>query len=342
MKSFLLYKGIPRWIILCIDLIITSWSFALSFFILCQFEFNSIIRGYFFIYVGLFCLVSLATYSIMRIHTGLIRYSNTFDLFRVFSAVVAASLAYSLLVRFWIAPRYPLEIVNIYSVLLVNFFISSSLLIMLRMGVKGFYHFIKRTTSGKRERVLIYGANHFSILVKTVLEASGMGRFNIVGFVDENPNKVHKEIQQKKVYHVKHLEKLQRKNKIDKLVIFNDVLQSDTQKKTIEKCVELGIKVLTVPPAEQWMSGSLQLNQIKDLRIEDLLQRPPIVIENDNISSDLSGKRVLITGAAGSIGSEIVRQVLHYKPAMVILCDQAESPLYELQLELEETYPGAD
>src|SRR5690606_7132260 len=117
MKSFLLYKGIPRWIILCIDLIINSWSSTLSFFSLCQFEFNSIIRGYFFIYVGLFCLVSLVTYFTMRIHTGLIRYSNTFDLFRVFSAVVGASLAYILLVRFWIAPRYPLEIVNIYSVL---------------------------------------------------------------------------------------------------------------------------------------------------------------------------------------------------------------------------------
>src|SRR5690606_7238413 len=124
MKSFLLYKGIPRWIILCIDLIITSWSFALSSFILCQFEFNSIIRGFFFIYVGLFCLVSLVTYSFMRIHTGLIRYSNTHDLFRVFSAVVVSSLIYSLLVGFWVAPKYHLDIVNIYIVLLVNFFIS--------------------------------------------------------------------------------------------------------------------------------------------------------------------------------------------------------------------------
>src|SRR5690606_4742662 len=129
MKSFLLYKGIPRWIILCIDLIITSWSFALSFFILCQFEFTNILRGYFFIYVGLFCVVSLATYASMRIHTGLIRYSNTHDFFRVFSAVVVCSLVYSLIVVFWIQPRYPLEIVNIYLVLLVNFFISSSLLI---------------------------------------------------------------------------------------------------------------------------------------------------------------------------------------------------------------------
>src|SRR5690606_4301808 len=100
----------------------------------------------------------------------------------------------------------------------VNFFVSSGLLIMLRLGVKGFYHFIKKTTKGAKERVLIYGANHFSILMKEALEASGVGKFTIVGFLDENPNKVHKEIQQKRVYHTKHLEKLQRKNKIDQLV----------------------------------------------------------------------------------------------------------------------------
>lgn len=341
MKSFLLHKGIPRWIILCIDQVIVTSSFVLSFFILSQFEFSSIIRGFFFIYVGTFSLISILTFFVMRIHTGLIRYSNTHDFFRVFATVVASSLIYSLVISFSIAPKYPLEVVNIYSVLLVNFFISSGLLIMLRMGVKGFYHFIKKSTKGKKERVLIYGANHFSILVKEALEANGIGKFTIAGFLDENPNKVHKEIQQKRVYHTKHLEKLQRKDKIDQLVIFNDALQSESQKETIEKCVELGIRVLTVPPAEQWMSGQLRLNQIKDLRIEDLLQRPPIVIENNRISSDICGKRVLITGAAGSIGSEIVRQVLHYNPALVVLCDQAESPLYDLQMELEDSHPDA-
>ena len=253
-----------------------------------------------------------------------------------------ASVIYGTLVAFWAAPKFHLEVVNIYLVLLVNFFISSTLLVLLRIAVKGFYNFIKRSTSEERERVLIYGANGFSILVKEALEASGMGRFFIVGFVDDSPNKVNKEIHNKRVFHVKELEKLQGKNKIDKLIVFNDDLKSDSRKRTIEKCVELGIKVLTVPPAEQWMSGNLQMNQIRDLKIEDLLQRPPIVIENEKITGNLLGKSVLVTGAAGSIGSEIVRQVLSYQPAMVILCDQAESPLHELQLEMEEEFPGVN
>ena len=338
MKSFILYKGLPRWIILFIDQVIASWSFALSFFILCQFEFTQILRGHFFIYVGLYCLVSLWTFFFMRIHTGLIRYSSTHDIFRIFSAVLTSSLIYSGIVVFWAAPKYHLEIVNIYLVLLVNFFISSTLLVMLRIGVKGFYHFIKRSSTGVKEKVLIYGANGFSILVKQALETSGQGQFVIVGFVDENPNKIHKEIHQKKVYHYSDLEKLQQRNKVDKLVVFNDDLKSEAKKKIIEKSVELGIKVLTVPPAEHWMSGQLQMNQIRDLKIEDLLQRAPIVIENDRIYSDLKGKRVLITGAAGSIGSEIVRQVLNYQPELLVLCDQAESPLHEVQLEMEEEF----
>ena len=255
--------------------------------------------------------------------------------------MLLSSILYAALVSFWAAPRFQLDAVNIYLVLLVNFFISTSLLIMMRIGAKAFYFYIKRSTGGLQERVLIYGANGFSILVKQALETSGIGRFVIVGFVDDDPGKVKKEIQQKRVYGVSELEKLQKKEQIDKLLVFNDALKAEAKKQTIEKCVELGIKVLTVPPAEQWMSGQLSLNQLKDLRIEDLLQRPPIVIENHRISADLRDKRVLITGAAGSIGSEIVRQVLNYKPALVVVCDQAESPLHELQLEMEEEFPDA-
>ena len=210
---------------------------------------------------------------------------------------------------------------------------------MLRIAVKGLYHYIKRGTVEQQERVLIYGANAFSILLKQALETSGGGRFMVAGFVDDNPNKVRKEIHQKRVYHVKELEKLQQKNKVDKLLVLNEDLKSSTKKLAIEKSVELGIKVLTVPPPEQWMSGQLSMNQMADLKIEDLLQRPPIVIENERIQEDLAGKRVLVTGAAGSIGSEIVRQVLSYGPEMVIICDQAESPLHELQLEMEEAFP---
>lgn len=342
-KSFLLNKAIPRWTVLSLDQLINCTAFTFAFFLLFRFEFANILRGYFFIYVGVYCLVSLVTFYAMRIHIGLIRYSGLYDVYRIFTAVLATNLVYALVAWLLLTPNYPLVAVNIISVLLVSFFISSSLLIQLRLGVKSIYHYIKNSaTTARQERVLIYGSNGFSVLAKQALEASGMGRFCVVGFVDDNPNKIHKEIQQKRVYHISELEKLKLKSGLDKLVVFNQDLESDAKKQMIDKCVELGIKVLTIPPPEQWMSGRLSMNQMKDLKIEDLLQRSPIIIENEKISSDLDGKRILITGAAGSIGSEIVRQVLSYNPSMVIICDQAETPLHELQLEMEETYPEAN
>ncbi len=342
MKLYLLNKSIPKWIILLLDQVITSWAFVFSFLLIRQFEFTDLLRGHFTIYVGLYCLVFLITSYSMRIHTGLIRYSGTQDIYRIFSAVLISSVVYGAAVALFVGPMFSLRSVNIFVVLLVNFFISSSLLIMLRLGAKGVFYYIKRSTSGKRERVLIYGANGYALLVKQALETSGMGRYVIAGFIDDNPSKVDKTIQQVRVYRGKDIKKLHRNMQIDKLIVMSEDLKTDAKKKTIEKCVELGIKVLTVPPTAEWVSGHLRLNQIQDLKIEDLLQRPPIVIENKKVARDLRNKRVLITGGAGSIGSEVVRQVLSHDPEMVIICDQAESPLHELQLEMEEAYPGCN
>lgn len=341
MKIFL-NKSLPKWIVLLIDQLIMSWSFALSFFIIKQFEFEEIMRGHFLIYIGLFGAISLVTFYSMRVHTGLIRYSSIYDIYRIFSAVLVTSMVYAALVGLWVAPVHNIDSVNIYLVLLISFFVSATLLTLIRMGAKAIFLYLKRGGPGIHERVLIYGANGHSILLKQALETSEMNRFTIAGFIDENPNKTNKDIHQKRVYHISDLDKLQQKQKVDKLIVFADDLKTDDLKDFIERCVELGIKVLTVPPTEQWMSGQLSLTQMRDLRIEDLLQRPPIVIENTRISSDLKGKRVLVTGGAGSIGSEIVRQALSYNPALVVVCDQAESPLHELQLEMEEAFPGAN
>jgi FlaA1/EpsC-like NDP-sugar epimerase len=261
---------------------------------------------------------------------------------RIFSAVLATSLIYLTVFGSFIIPFYNINSVNIYVVLLINFFISSSLLIMLRIGAKSFFFFIKKTATAEKETVLIYGSDINSMLVKKALETSSLNRFVIAGFVDDNPNNVNKYIQQKKVYHAKDMELLRIKLKVDKLVVLSEDLKTEGRKLIIERCLEMGLKVLTVPPTEQWISGKLRINQIQDLKIEDLLQREPIVIQNNNISRELTGKRVLVTGGAGSIGSEIVRQVLNYDPAMLIICDQAESPLHDLQLEVEELFPDAN
>ena len=275
----------------------------------------------------------------MRIHIGLIRYSNTRDVMRIFSSVFLSSMIYLLVINIWVVHVLRINLVTMNLVLLVNFSVSSTLLILLRTMVKSAFFYLNYNNAAKKTVVLIYGADNNAVLVKQALEASAKTNFAVVGFLDDNGKKIDKEIQQVRVYHIDKLAKLKEKHNVDKLIIMNHNLDEQVKKSALEKCLALGIQVLTVPPSDQWIYGKLNLQQIQDLKIEDLLQRKPIQIDNSSISEDLFGKRVLVTGAAGSIGSEIVQQVLGYKPAMVILCDQAESPLHEMKLDVEEKFP---
>src|SRR5690606_31821156 len=119
---------------------------------------------------------------------------------------------------------------------------------------------------------------------------------------------------------------------IQEMLISNENLDERDKRMVIERCIRAGVKVLTIPPVKNWLSGKLTKKQIQKLRIEDLLQRRPITIDQRKVKGDLFGKRVLVTGAAGSIGSEIVRQVLSYDPGLLILCDHAESSLNQIYL----------
>ena len=323
-----------------VDLFIVTWSFSTAYFIVQRFEFINILRGYFFILTGLYCVISAVVMYAMRIHIGLIRYSNTRDVMRIFSSVFLSSMIYLLVIDVWVVHVLRINLVTMNLVLLVNFSVSSTLLILLRTMVKSAFFYLNYNNTTKKTVVLIYGADNNAVLVKQALEASAKTNFAVVGFIDDNGKKIDKEIQQVRVYHIDKLAKLKEKHNVDKLIIMNHNLDEQVKKSALEKCLALGIQVLTVPPSDQWIYGKLNLQQIQDLKIEDLLQRKPIQIDTSSISEDVFGKRVLVTGAAGSIGSEIVQQVLGYKPAMVILCDQAESPLHEMKLEVEEKFPN--
>jgi FlaA1/EpsC-like NDP-sugar epimerase len=341
MQNFLVSgRTVPRWVILLIDLCITCVSFALSYFVMKEFEFAEILRGHFFLYIGLYGCISVQVFYLMRIHTGLIRYSNIHDMFRIFAAVFISSLIYPIAVVLVLFYPFNIHSLDISKVLLINFFIGSSLHIMFRTGVKGIYYQVKHQTLADQKKVLIYGSDNKAVLIKQALSTGN--QFNFFGFIETDLKKINSSIQQGKVYHKKDLSKLKEKNKIDILIIVNEQLENKDTQSIIDACLKLGIKILTVPPSEQWISGKLSLKQLQELKIENLLQREPIVINNSLISGEIQGKRILITGAAGSIGSEIVRQVLTYNPQMVILCDQAESALYEMQLEMEEKFPNAN
>jgi len=341
LTKFLKKRAISKWFIFLIDQVIICWSLAISLFVVLQFHFNEVLRGYFFIYTGIYLMVTIIVFIRMRIHFGIIRYANVHDIYRIFTAVLLSSIIYWLIINSVVRGVLHTSWNKFSLSVLLNFFISSSLLICLRIYVRNFYSLARRSFHDGKENVLIYGSQDSSILLKQALEMQVERKFNVVGFLDSDLDTVYKFIEQKKVYSANDIPFLKDKFNISKLIITGTTSDTPDKKCVIEQCVDAGIRVSNVPPSEQWLSGKLHLSQLKDLQINDLLLREPIILNKDNISKELRGKRILVTGAAGSIGSEIVRQILRYDPELLIVCDQAESPLHELQMEIQDRYPDA-
>lgn len=334
-------KSVPRWIILILDLVLISWSFAFSYFIIVGFEFTYMVRGFYLIYTALFCFIALPIMYLMKLHTGLLRYSNTTDMLRIFKALFFASAVYFLL-------AYPLsqssfQIHKLVPLVIINFFVSSCLMIMMRIAAKSIFQLMaKRNNDKSTIRVLVFGSDKNAVWVKNALENSNEFNYEVEGFLDVSRNNVNSYMEQKKVYSIHNLARLKQEKKIDQIVIVNEDLGDREKNILLNRSLKYGLKVITVPPVESWLSGKLTKTQIKDLRIEDLLQRRPIKIDQTAVHKDIKGKCVLVTGAAGSIGSEIVRQVLSFQPSLLILCDNAESPLYETQMEIMEVFPNSN
>lgn len=340
-KDFLLNdQHLPHWMVLLADMVIIYMSFTLAFGLVNLFDFQNIDFSQYIIYTGVYCAVALPVVYFGRLHTGLLRYSNTKDLFRIFAATVTFSGLFYVAMLLFGKSVIGDSVQKFVLILIVNFFICTCLLASLRVFAKSVFFILTRNVYNKKlHRVLIFGSDKNAVLLKHGLESNRDVNYRVEGFIDTDPTRLNSYLEQKKVYKTDSLERLVNRKRIDELVVVNEGLDKPNNKEIVERAVGLGLKVLTVPPANQWLSGKLDKKQIKNLRIEDLLQRDPIMIDQTEVRKDLQGKRVLITGAAGSIGSEIVRQVLSYGPSSLILCDNAESPLHNVQLEVEEDFP---
>lgn len=343
MKNILFYEKVySRWLILFVDQLIVTFALGMSLLII-----SSVGYKWTLSYDLLFCLVAynvitMAVFIAMRIHTGIIRYSNLADIFRVFKAVLVADLCFGVPAYFIVETYMGMEWRWFVVMLVMNFFISVSILIVMRIGVKLLFHELEELSQTSEEVLLIFGADASSLLVKQGLDASPEKNFKLLGFIDDNPDRTNKHIEQKKVYHSSSIAFLKEKYGVEKMIVLEECTDIEGRKHAVEECMACGIRVTSVPASRHWLKGNLRLSQLPDLKIEDLLQREPILLDAAHITADLKGKRVLITGAAGSIGSEIVRQVMKCTPAMVVMCDQAESPLHEMQLEVADNFPEVD
>jgi len=214
---------------------------------------------------------------------------------------------------------------------------TTFIMISLRFIVKAIYFELKNPAKEKTS-VIIFGAGESGIITKRTLDRDAGTKYKVLAFIDDEKKKIGKKLEGVTIYPFLKLEELLKNNAVANVIISAQNLAPKRKQEIIELCLNYNTKILNVPPVSNWINGELSFKQIKKINIEELLGRTPILLNELNIRTQLSGKIILITGAAGSIGGEIVRQVIKYNPKQLLLVDQAESPLHELELELRDKF----
>ena len=327
------FNIVPRWIIFTLDLGCSAIALFSAYLLLNRFSYAGINSADFSRKLLVVLSVSSLVFYRLKMYAGIVRYTSALDSVRILSSVSLSIAGLFLINTILIALNRPPLMAN--SLLITYGLMSFLLLITYRSVVKLFFLYIKNLKSTRKQTV-IYGAGDLGIAAKRTLDHDHQSENVVVGFIDDNLHKVGKIIDGVHIYHSDYFEQLIVQGKVDELIISSHNIPLEKKASIVDLCLERNINVLTMPPVHRLINGELTPNQIQKLRIEDLLEREPIKINNISIQQQLAGKRILVTGAAGSIGSEIARQLGKYSPQMVILCDQAETPLHELQLELED------
>lgn len=326
----------PRWIIFGIDTVIITVSLLIAYLLRFNFE---IPEQYLETFVYIFPIVlsiRIASFFFYGTYKGIIRYTSSIDTQRIFQVVSIISGVFILInifTYFLVNGSFLIP----FSVVIIEFLSTTFLMIAFRLAVKLIY-FEFKTASQEKNRVIVFGAGEAGIITKRTLERDHGSKHKVIAFIDHKKSIQGKKIEGVKIYNVDKLEELLEKEEIDQLIIAIQNITKSVKQQIVERCLPYKVRVLHMPSVKSWIEGDINPEQLKQVRIEDLLGRDPIHLDEVNIKSQLTQKRVLVTGAAGSIGSEISRQVSEYYPSSLILLDQAESPLYEIELEIRGTY----
>ena len=341
-KTYICNMQFPSWyfpkkLILLFDIFLTFFSLILAYLIRFDFidfydlfwvsQYESIIWG-----VPTLIIVRYLTFLIGKTHKGIIRYLSAEDTLRIFYVVSIGTL----LICFISIIRYVvLDGVAILpkSVIIIEYLGTLFFMLTSRFGIKLIFDNQKKT-NGKKINILIYGSGKMGIVTKKTLEKDEDSSYNVIGFIDDDLKKEGLLIERKPIIHTYNLNEKIKNLKINAVIIAIKDPDIKNKRRLIELCLKENINVKNVPSLDDWYEGDFSSKQLKDIKIEDLLGRKPIKLLNKNIVKEFKEKTILVSGAAGSIGSEISRQVVKYQPKKVILLDQSESGLYDLNQEL--------
>lgn len=325
----------PRWIIFAIDVCLSLFSIAIACLVLTNFQLDKIVWNSLVKIMMVVMGVRVISFILGRTYSGIIRYTGTEDVLRIFYVLTAGELVLLLFnAGFFIFDQtffIPLGF------LLIEYMVLMCIMTVSRLFVK--ITFAQYLDAEKvKKNVIICGSDEYGMMAKHALDNAVDASYNILAFVDMNDKKAGKVLEGVKIYKSQALAYLLKRYNVDKVVIAKKLLAQDKKRKLIETCLKYNVNVLEVPQFESWINGELNIRHIKNIKIEDLLDRGVIELDDNALRKQLLNKTILVTGAAGSIGSEIVRQLTRFKPARIILFDEAESPLYDIQLELSEKF----
>ena len=333
-------RFLSRWLVLVFDSLIVIFSFSIATLLRMNFQLSEIDLTVFTSQLVFVLGLRLLAFLFFQSYAGIIRHTSIEDAILILKAVFTGTFG-AVLVSGVIKNTLGFEhVFNLSaSILIIDFFICLFWMVILRFFVKSFYEsFINqfKPTIG----VLIYGAGYTGMLTKNVFQTDRSTNYKILGFIDDNESKIGKTIEGIKVFSLPEV--------LDKFVGSNDGLEvimainnmsAKSKRKISDIFLDRGVVVKALPPVDKWVEGEFAMNQIHNVKIEDLLGREVIQMNNKRIGEEISGKVILVTGAAGSIGSEIVRQLIAYFPSKLVLVDQAESALYDLEYELAGKVP---
>lgn len=328
-------KILPRWVIASLDTFLLFQSAILAFILRFNFDFGYFEGTTFLTSSMYFALSGTLVMLVTRSYKGIVRHTGLKDSRQVFRTV---SITFILLLILNVVSDgvFNTGYILPFSVLVIATLTSLFLLIMYRLLVKELFLYLKSgfVNNTKRTAVL-YGASEMGIKTLEVLNGDPKSQVEVVAILDDDPKKVGKVIGGIRIYKgLDHLNKLVVATKVSELIIAVEGLSVQRKKEILDACFKLGVHVSIIPSVNKWIKSSPKREIVRDLKIEDLLGREEISLENPKIMDELTNKVVLVTGAAGSIGSELCRQIMHYNPKLLLMLDFSESALYELEIEI--------
>lgn len=324
-------KNSPRWIIFFLDTLITLFSITLAYLLRFNFNLDAIpVNNYLFAAVSILSIRIVFSF-VFKMHEHVIRYTTINDIRRIFLTI--SSGTFVMLAIYAIGRVSGVFKIVPLSIILIDFFVTLYFITNLRLLIKYIYVMLTNLDLDSNKTIIV-GSKELAVLAKEALEFHPTENFKAMCFIDSAPLPKKSRLAGLPIFSIDILTILFEKYNISHLIFAKRDLIKSEKEQIGKLCKEYGIKMLTAP--EIWLSGNVNSYEIREVNIEELLDREPINLSKAHVKSELNNKKILITGAAGSIGSELVRQIASYMPSNLILIDQAETPLYDIELELKE------